>query len=229
MSNDTPAGYMALEASIEAARESAHLIAQNINTSDTYTDAGKNEKYEKYTAEHRDHYEQLTHQITEIVNEAEHAVDALHSEIMPTAQGDVANLAAQIEADRILNRPGMDDQRMILEWVPKTEASPSRTIVLNELVERGLIKADVLDRLLAQTHPEYADAHRRWNQARTAGQIMQQRMDNFKAQLDNRHTQAPDKHTPQASVNMVRGLPNSTVKVTPWQRTQAENAYRQNF
>lgn len=219
-------GYAILQGQIAAAQDSADTIARAINTSPNYTEQGRQERYEKHTAEHRAYLATVTERVDQIVTDAEQHYATTRASLLPTPEDDTAAAAAEMQAQRILARPGMTDGSTALAWLTDSEPSPARTAVIEELQARGILSQSTIDRVL-DSNPEAAAAA----QARTAAQTVantyiKPQLSALARRLDSRHAQGPN-GMESMQIGNIPGLPPLEVRGLPgWTPTSAESAYR---
>lgn len=95
---------------------------------------------------------------------------------MPTAQDSTEQLAAELAASRILQRPGMQDTQKAIAYLRDAEPSPGLTVAAQELQERGIIDAETLDGVLKSKSPEYKAATEQAGRATQLAGFLKQRL-----------------------------------------------------
>lgn len=227
MTTPTPANLTVLEASIAAAQDSADTIARAITANDDYTEEGKNERYARHTAEHRAHLEKLTATVEKITAAAQEHQAKIYGQIMPTPTDDTATVATELQAARILARPGMTDHETATAWLRDTPPSATRTAVAEEMQARGIITQEALDATLMAMHPEYIEAQRGVVAAQTVvTNVFRPRLAALSRRLDHRQAAGPEV-TEQHRASIVPNLPSLNIGDIPtWTPTNAESAYR---
>ncbi|MEJ6548780.1 hypothetical protein PQI66_04400 [Corynebacterium sp. USCH3] len=159
---------------------SAHDIEQQINhlagdmsrrrrgfnkTFHNYTPAGNQERWAQMTARQRDRLNQINDMIDLHAQAVETKRQEARAALMPTSDDPSTQVAAELALQRIMARPSVksadptDRFREIRRQLENMDPSPSRTLMLNELVARGDLEADTVDAMLAQESPEYREAN----------------------------------------------------------------------
>lgn len=219
-------GYAILQGQIAAAQDSADTIARAINDSPNYTEEGRQERFEKHTAEHRDYLAKVTERVDQIVSDAEQRYASARADLLPVPEDDTASAAAEMQAQRILARPGMTDGSAALAWLTESEPSPARTAVIEELQARGILRQDTIDRVLDSDPAAAAAAQARTAAQTVASAYLRPQLSALARRLDNRNAQGPSAME-SLQVGKIDGLPPLEVRGLPgWTPTSAESAYR---
>lgn len=150
-----------------AALDSANFLAEHINGNHDLTESGKDSHWEKYTTVHRDYAKYLTDTINQVRAAADTEVTNAFDDEMPVATTDQGRIAAELGAQRLLNRGSLTSFTTVDHWFTSEPASPARTIVVNELVARNVIEPDHVDVLVRHASPVYEMAIKNQAQADT--------------------------------------------------------------
>lgn len=95
---------------------------------------------------------------------AKSAAVEMRTGFFPTAKDSNAQLAAEVQLQRILGR-GELDQTKALALIGSMEASPARTLLVEEATARGIITDESIEGMLQSTSEEYHAAVIRSQQA----------------------------------------------------------------
>lgn len=150
--------YNQLSDQITAALDSAHFLADHINGNHDLTEAGKDSHWEKYTTVHSDYSKYITDTINQVRKAAAAEVSNAFDDEMPVAATDQGRIAAELAAQRLLNRGTLNNLDSVNRWFGTEEISPARTLVVNELVARNIIEADHVQVLVQHASPIYGMA-----------------------------------------------------------------------
>lgn len=141
-----------------AALDSANFLADRINGNHELTDQGKDTQWQKQTTVHRDYAKYLTDTINQVRKAAAAEVTNAFDDEMPAATTDQARIAAELAAQRLLNRGTLNSFTTVNQWFTEEPASPARTLVVNELVARNVIEADHVQAIVQHASPIYGMA-----------------------------------------------------------------------
>ncbi|NLT57177.1 MAG: hypothetical protein GXX79_21970, partial [Actinomycetales bacterium] len=206
---------------------STELIATRLNNDTSYTDEGRDERFTRHTREHHEHLDKLTQTIDKIIPAAEEHFNQVKANVFPTPTTDDQALVAEMQASRILSRPGMTDPEKAAGWVRDTPPSPARTAVMEELVARGVLDSEHLDGLIEATSPGYIEAKNQHMRAQTlVNSMYRPRLNAIATTLNNRR--APLLDPVQRHDSSIAGeLPQLNVGPVPgWTPNNAETVYR---
>ena len=108
----------------------------------------------------------------------------------PTAGDPTEQLSAEMAVQRILSRPGFDDDaaREVIQNMP---ASPVRTLLSQELAARGMVSSEMQQAMLQANDEEYAQAVTRQQQAEALTHTALGQLE-FLESLAGDHTVKPD-------------------------------------
>lgn len=223
--------YEKFDQSLAGLDDSLTNLTRYVHGKDDLTDKGKDEYMDRATTRHKEHLAKLNAAAQEMEDQAVAAVDKVRATILPTPQDDTQALAAEMQASRILNRPGMDDASTALQWIQGTPPSPARTVVLEELQARGVLKPEYVDGALVGAHPEYAQARQGVTQVRTVlNNVYRPHLANIEHRLNYRRTEGT--HIPETPATVRTGLnssvmggdlPNLNVPVAGWTNDSTDN------
>lgn len=118
-----------------------------------YTEAGKAKRWAQLTGRHAETLNKAENFVDNHPVDAENKVAKIRQELMPVASNDQATVAAELGAQRILQRH--TDLKSIMDMIAGMEPSPTRTTVLDELVARKEITADTVEAFLDGASPDY--------------------------------------------------------------------------
>lgn len=108
----------------------------------------------------------------------------------PTAGDPTEQLSAEMAVQRILSRPGFDDDAA-REVIQNMSASPVRTLLSQELAARGMVSSEMQQAMLQANDEEYAQAVTRQQQAEALTHTALGQLE-FLESLAGDHTVKPD-------------------------------------
>lgn len=191
----------------EQAETALNTLAAGINTTNRLyqrsaadrTPAGQKKYWAELVVKHLVELGRIQTSIDSIVPTAEKTIAAARAALMPEATTDQGRMAAELGVQRILGR--RLDTRSVLDMVTGDAPSPTRTLLLTELADRGQIGADVIEDVLKGTDEAYNTAVFAKGRAQTVANILSQKA----ATLQGWLTTAPNVGTTQLDVEGVAG------------------------
>lgn len=206
--------------------ESANLIARHINADSDMTEQGKSNAFATQTSTHRAVLEDLHRHVETITTELNEAVQKAWDAEFPTATGDTGILAAEMQAQRLLNRPALKDAGTAITFLSDMEASPVRTIIVDELEATGLLTNDYINGIVRSSSPDFVAVIENHNAVNTVlNNVIRPNLRVLEDRLDNRRGEF--KFT--LSVDMLgdtKAKVPHEIYVAPWKPTNAETVYR---
>lgn len=214
-----------------AALDSAHFLAEHITGNHDLTESGKDSHWEKYTTVHRDYAKYLNDQITKIREAAATEVQNSFDDEMPVATTDQARVAAELAAQRVLSRGTLTNLATVNQWFTQEPASPARTLVVDELVARGVIEPDHVDVLVRRASPVYEMAIKNQAQADTIlVNLIQRKVRQLTDKLADRtkvaFNDALDISTVQSRVDSILTIQGAPTTVKPFSPSMYERDLR---
>lgn len=189
----------------EQAEATLNTLAAGINTTNRLyqrtaadrTPAGQSKRWAELVVKHLVELGRIEAMIDNIVPTAEKTITAARAALMPTATTDQGRMAAELGVQRILGR--RLDTRSVLDMVTGEAPSPTRTLLLTELADRGQIGGDVIEDVLKGTDEAYAAAVFAKGRAQTVANLLSQKA----ATLQGWLAAAPNVGTTQLDVDGV--------------------------
>lgn len=191
----------------EHAENALNTLATGINSSNRLyqrsasdrTPAGQKKYWAELVVKHLVELGRIQANIDNIVPTAENTITAARAALMPTATTDQGRMSAELGVQRILGR--RLDTQAVLDIVKSEAPSPTRTLLLTELADRGQIGGDVIEDVLKGTDEAYNAAVFAKGRAQTVTGILMQKS----ATLQGWLTTAPNVGTTQLDVDGVAG------------------------
>lgn len=206
--------------------ESANIIAHHINADTDMTNDGKDKAYNRDTSTHRHVLDDLTSNVDTITTELNEAFQKAWDKEFPTATTDTGILAAEMQAQRLLNRQAMKDASTAITFISDMEASPVRTIIVDELEAQGVLTNDYINGIVRASSPDFVAAIENHNAVNTVlNNIIRPNLRVVEDRLANRRGEF--KFT--LSIDMLgdtKAKVPHEIYVAGWQPTQAERLYR---
>ncbi|MGP5298937.1 hypothetical protein ACTXM9_04600 [Corynebacterium variabile] len=189
----------------ERAETALNTLATGINTTNRLyqrtaadrTPAGQSKYWAELVVKHLVELGRIQTSIDSIVPTAEKTITAARATLMPEATTDQGRMSAELGVQRILGRKL--DTQAVLDIVKSDAPSPTRTLLLTELADRGQIGGDVIEDVLKGTDDAYAAAVFAKGRAQTVANILSQKA----ATLQGWLTTAPNVGTTQLDVDGV--------------------------
>lgn len=206
--------------------ESANIIAHHINTDTDMTNEGKAKAYTRDTGTHRHVLDDLNKHVDTITTELDEAFQKAWDNEFPTATTDTGILAAEMQAQRLLNRPTMKDASTAITFLSDMEASPVRTILLDELEAQGLLTNDYVNSIIHASSPDFVAAQRNRNAVNTVlNNVIRPNLRVLGDRLKGRNGQF-DFNVNISMLGDIQAKVPHEIYVADWQPTQAERLYR---
>lgn len=216
----------AIATSADQMLESANIIAHHVNTDTDMTEQGKSNAFATQTSTHRHTLDDLTKHVDTITTELDETIQKAWDNEFPTAPTDTGILAAEMQAQRLLNRPALKDASTAITFLSGMEASPVRTILLDELEAQGLLTNDYVNSIVRASSPDFVAVIENHNAVNTVlNNVIRPNLRVLGDRLDNRRGEF--KFT--LSIGMLgdtKAKVPHEIYVADWQPTQAERIYR---
>ncbi|WP_414120856.1 hypothetical protein [Corynebacterium nuruki] len=177
-----------------------------------YSHEGAKKRWAETTTASRLRWAHLTELTAQYATAAYADADAIRDTLLPTTDDPTAQLAAEAAFTRISQRPQVANAdagerfEAIRAEVAKLAPSPTRTLILNELVDRGDMGADTVDAILAESSDEYRAAQKTAQYAAAASQGVLARLKGIGQTLDH-----PEVKSGQFSTFDVSNVPGADV------------------
>lgn len=161
------------------------------------TDKGYKDEWGRLTADHKLRAAQLAQLPDKWAAQAVTARDAIRDALLPTTDDPTAQLAAEAAWNRLTSRRAyrsaepMERFAMIRDEVQNMPASPARTLLLNEAVTRGDMKAEAIEGILKESDETYRDACKAADYASTTAAALNRRADGIMDSLTSPESKAP--------------------------------------
>lgn len=175
---------------------------------------GLQRRYEKAVADKRFDYQGKAQRLANLVDNLEPAAQAqaatARAKVAPTAADSTEQLAAEMQAQRLLSRPGID-ATTITTLIRDTEPSPGLTLAIDEWQARGLLDADTAEAALVAKSPEYSEAKTAAGRATQMAGFLRQRLNKATEQMTTT-TPVETQYVPSVDAALKRGW-NDTITV----------------
>lgn len=206
--------------------ESANIIAHQINTDHDMTNDGKDNAYNRDTSTHRHVLDDLTKHVDTITTELDETIQKAWDKEFPTATGDTGILAAEMQAQRLLNRPALKDAGTAITFLSDMEASPVRTIIVDELEAQGLLTNDYINGIVRSSSPDFVAVIENHNAVNTVlNNVIRPNLRVLGDRLNSRNGQSDFTFSIDMLGDTKAKVPHE-IYVADWQPTQAERLYR---
>lgn len=216
----------AIATSADQMLQSANIIAHHINTDTDMTEQGKSNAFATQTSTHSHTLDDLTKHVDTITTELNEAVQKAWDAEFPTATTDTGILAAEMQAQRLLNRPALKDASTAITFLSDMEASPVRTIIVDELEAQGVLTNDYINSIVRSSSPDFVAVIENHNAVNTVlNNVIRPNLRVLEDRLSNRNGQFDFTFSIGMLGDTKAKVPHE-IYVAGWQPTQAERLYR---
>lgn len=201
-----PIKFADIEAQIDQLHNGITKIASWYHTSGDYTPEGRASKYAAALDDRRFNYRgkaaALSQLIDSLVPAAQGKAAKVRAELLPVAKDSTAQLAAELQAQRLMGR--VTEQSDIMNLIQQSDPSPGLTLAMEEWRARGQLKDEFADAMLTAKSPEYQAAQTEVKQVTQMAGFLRQRMEKTTEQMDT--TRVVDtEYTPSVGVALEQG------------------------
>lgn len=182
-----PIKFAEVEAQIKQLHGSVSQVAGWYRDSGDYTPEGRAAKYAAALDDKRFNYRGKAQQLSQLIDNLTPAAQAkvaqARAKVMPVAKDPTEQLAAELQAQRLMNRPGLK-QTDIMKLVREADPSPGLTLAVEEWQARGQLGEDFTEATLSAKSPEYEQAQAESRQVYQLAGFLKQRLDKTVEQMD---------------------------------------------
>lgn len=145
-----------ISATLTGVKESLEVIKKAVDADTDLTDSGKAAQWERLTTEHAKVVAQIETALETIGKNVTSAVQAERDKALPTATTDTGGVRAELEAQRILARGNLKSHGDIWTYFTEHGATPTRTTIVDEFEQRGIIDRESINGMIYEDSPEFA-------------------------------------------------------------------------
>lgn len=169
-----------IEQQIDKLHDAVSRVARWYRDNPDYSDEGRKSKHAAAIKNRTYDYPGKLEKLAQLVDSLEPAAQAqattARANVLPVAQDSTDALAAELAAQRILQRPGLKDTSDVLSYITDADPSPGLSIAITEWQQRGMLDDDTLNAVLAKKSPEYAQAQQHAGRTQQTAGFLRQRL-----------------------------------------------------
>lgn len=155
-----------------------------------FTPEGQKKQWDQLNKKQRDRLNQISELPGKYAEAATNNARSIRAAHMPTSDDPQAQIAAEMAYQRIMSRPSVKsaDSKFAAarSEIMALGPSPARTLILNEMADRGDVPDSFIDGLVCEESPEYKDALWQEQMAVQHAATLNRKIANVTSALDSR-------------------------------------------
>lgn len=180
--------FTAIEDQINQLHNGVSKVAKHYHDSEHYTPDGRVEKFAGVMDDQRYNYRGRADKLRSVIGQIQPSLQeraaTARAQALPNPTDPTERLAAEMEAQRIMARDGMNALKLT-GMMQSTGVTPGMAVAAAEYIAQGKLDPGTLDAVLETHSPELAQANKDLRMAPTFINQLETRLDNATKQMSN--------------------------------------------